>query len=105
MENITPKKVSFRYVDGNKIILSPINGKKTCVFCLIEKDLKEFYRTNVSGRCKKCYYNEYCSKKIPCICGRTYTQLNKSRHFQTKIHATQLLNQDKINSSNSERSC
>lgn len=84
-------KLHFRYINDEKVILSPMNGKKICFTCLKEKDLNEFYYGK--GYCKKCRYKLFYEEKILCECGGKFSKVNKMRHFKTKIHQLYLLKQ------------
>jgi hypothetical protein len=86
------KKISFRYIMGKKVILTPINGKKICLNCMIVKDLDDFYGKSPSGSCKECSYTIYCQEKTPCECGGKYSKKNRERHAKTRRHLNYLNN-------------
>jgi hypothetical protein len=83
-------RLHTRTINGKKVILSPMNGKKTCVKCLKEKDYSEFYK-KLNGKCKECYHEAHFSEKIICeICGVPYTNFTKKVHYKTQHHQLQM---------------
>jgi hypothetical protein len=81
-----PKRLHTRTINGEKIILTPNNGKKVCVKCLEEKDFSEFYK-NLKGKCKECFHEAHFNEKIMCdICGVPYTNFTKILHYKSKHH-------------------
>lgn len=90
MDNqISNQKLRHQLVNGKKIIVTPFNGKKTCISCLEEKDFSEF-NISLKGRCKKCFNEKYLSNKIQCICGRSYNSITKKLHYNSKHHQLQM---------------
>lgn len=61
-QKIEKSRLYYREIDGKKILLSEVNGKKTCMQCVTEKDISEYYGKRCHGICKECRYKNRIDK-------------------------------------------
>jgi hypothetical protein len=88
-------KKYFCYINGEKVILRPIKGKKICLNCMKVKDFDDFYSKSPLKSCKECCYT-IAHQIFSCECGGRYSKKNGGRHVKTRRHQNYLNNLNEI---------